>query len=387
MKNQMTMTTTPDDEKSGSNGHKKPAAPAYHFVDYRRSNALYHADFCSLLIEQGNVHGREITLDRADIVAKQVGAGLKTTFICQNIDGKMGVKGMMTLTRANTAKGTMYKLEDIVVPKADRNQGYGEMLFNHLLIDAWENGLAGVKWQTSRANIPAHALFRKFDPSFDIDKLADVWCLSSKRCTAIAEGQGNRAVLANTDSNHITAMSNAIYGLPDKNVDRIAQIVQAQQTGPSDSLVVIVPETGSFGMGSMGFSTFDGCPRMDMLPYFKEPDAAANGFKDAMRKTVNAVCDYKHEYDIPGDLYIEFPNAGDPRQELFIQKAMKDLSDLGGEILQHKGSPMVACELSGKDYVRAVMKAAKDLGRPLSKSAAKRAKDAVKFHRLIGLAA
>jgi GNAT superfamily N-acetyltransferase len=82
------------------------------------------------------------------------------------VDGK--VEGLaLYYIRYSTWKGQRMYLEDIIVTEKMRGRGIGQMLFQALIAEYREKGLAGMVWQVLDWNEPALNFYRKYGASFD----------------------------------------------------------------------------------------------------------------------------------------------------------------------------------------------------------------------------
>ena len=82
------------------------------------------------------------------------------------VDGK--VEGLaLYYIRYSTWKGQRMYLEDIIVTEKMRGRGIGQMLFQALITEYREKGLAGMVWQVLDWNEPALNFYRKYGASFD----------------------------------------------------------------------------------------------------------------------------------------------------------------------------------------------------------------------------
>lgn len=79
-----------------------------------------------------------------------------------------GIVGMaLCYIRYSTWKGPMYYLEDFYVQEAHRGAKIGAQLFELVINEAKERGMAGVCWQVLDWNEPALNFYRKYNAALD----------------------------------------------------------------------------------------------------------------------------------------------------------------------------------------------------------------------------
>lgn len=77
--------------------------------------------------------------------------------------------------RFSTWKGQRMYLEDLIVTEDWRGKGIGHMLFDQLISECRELGLAGMNWQVLDWNEPAIRFYRKYEGM----KLTEGWLNAS----------------------------------------------------------------------------------------------------------------------------------------------------------------------------------------------------------------
>lgn len=73
----------------------------------------------------------------------------------------------LTYYKYSTWKGKCLFLEDIIVTEAERNNGYGRLLFDAVLKKAKHEKVKRLEWQVLDWNEPAIGFYKKFNSNFD----------------------------------------------------------------------------------------------------------------------------------------------------------------------------------------------------------------------------
>jgi GNAT superfamily N-acetyltransferase len=69
----------------------------------------------------------------------------------------------------STWKGKCLFLEDIIVTKNERKQGYGKLLFNEVVGVAKQHKVRRLEWQVLDWNAPAIEFYKKYPTTFDAE--------------------------------------------------------------------------------------------------------------------------------------------------------------------------------------------------------------------------
>lgn len=69
--------------------------------------------------------------------------------------------------RYSTWKGRRLYLEDLVVTESHRGKGLGRLLFERVMIEAYDSNCSGMVWQVLDWNEPAINFYRKYGAEFD----------------------------------------------------------------------------------------------------------------------------------------------------------------------------------------------------------------------------
>ena len=82
------------------------------------------------------------------------------------VEGKVQAFALYYI-RYSTWKGQRMYLEDILVTEEMRGKKLGQLLFDHLIIEAKERKLYGICWQVLDWNETAINFYKKYNASFD----------------------------------------------------------------------------------------------------------------------------------------------------------------------------------------------------------------------------
>lgn len=98
----------------------------------------------------------------------QDGFGDRPLFDFWVAENQAGVVGMaLCYIRYSTWKGPMYYLEDFYVQEAHRGAKIGAQLFELVINEARQRGMAGLCWQVLDWNEPALNFYRKYNAALD----------------------------------------------------------------------------------------------------------------------------------------------------------------------------------------------------------------------------
>jgi GNAT superfamily N-acetyltransferase len=96
------------------------------------------------------------------------GFGPQPLFDLWVVESPHGIIGMaLCYVRYSTWKGPMYYLEDFYVQEAHRGAKIGAQLFEIVLEEARQRGMAGICWQVLEWNEPALNFYRKYNAVLD----------------------------------------------------------------------------------------------------------------------------------------------------------------------------------------------------------------------------
>lgn len=90
-------------------------------------------------------------------------------FVAENANEIIGFA--LYYIRYSTWKGRRMYLEDLLVTKAYRGQGIGQLLFDELIRECKREHLHGIAWQVLDWNEPAIHFYKKYQASFSSEWL------------------------------------------------------------------------------------------------------------------------------------------------------------------------------------------------------------------------